>query len=257
MEDERKNCVIIDWLTFSHKLLTVDEIIEILGLSGESWVVEEHSKLRYAMRKTFLHITVHYTPVTHQAGSVCDFVPATIYNPGVCVEMSGQGCREFEEFSKISWSDLLTWIHDESQNTCKVAMPAVGLPYPDVIMKVDAPRNVKVSQISRLDIAYDDFEEKLNIQQLAAETRAYNYTSLLSKHKIIEDAETADPDHVGLSVCFGSKSSNVYFRFYDKRAERAAYDIQIYGLHMVYTVGEELNKGRTYTFYIVHRRGIH
>ena len=89
MEEERKNCVIIDWLTFSHKLLTVDEIIEVLGLSGETWVTEEHSKLRYAMRKTFLHITVHYTPATHQAGSVCDFVPATIYNPGVCVEMSG------------------------------------------------------------------------------------------------------------------------------------------------------------------------
>ena len=78
MEDERKNCVIIDWLTFSHKLLTVDEIIEVLGLSGETWVTEDHSKLRYAMRKTFLHITVHYTPVHYKPGEICDAVPSNI-----------------------------------------------------------------------------------------------------------------------------------------------------------------------------------
>lgn len=226
MDEDRKNCVIIDWLSFSHKLLTVDEMIAVLGLSGESWVDEEHSKLRYERRKIFLHITVHYTPVRYVPGSICQTVPSTIYNPGVCVEFSGQGCREFEEFSSVGWSDLLTWIHDESSNEVKCAMPAEGLPFPDVVMQISVPRSCKVCQISRLDLAYDDFDGVLNINTLAECTRLHNYTSLLSKHSIIEDSEINNPDHTGISVCFGSRSSNVFFRFYDKRVERAAWDLE-------------------------------
>lgn len=139
--------------------------------------------------------------------------------------MSGQGCREFEEFSEKSWCDLLTWLHDESQREIKIAPP--GSTYVDCIIydHVDMIRTVKVAQISRLDLAYDDFEGKLDINVMAAETRAFNYTTILKRYKIIEDSETANPDHVGLSVCFGSKSSNVYFRFYDKRVERERWDL--------------------------------
>ena len=222
MEDQRKNCIIIDWLTFSHKLLTADEVIEVLGLTGENWVEESGSNYRYEKRKCFLHMTVHYTEKNHSG-----------FVPGVCVEMSGQGCREFEEFSEISWSDLLGWIHEESKNPIKIAKPG-SIPV-DMVLGVDVLaydhvadndiHTVKIAQISRLDLAYDDFEGKLDINMMAAETRAFNYTTILKRHKIIEDSETADPDHVGLSVCFGSKSSNVYFRFYDKRVERERWDL--------------------------------
>lgn len=214
MDGERKNCIIIDWLTFSHKLFTVQDAIEVLGLAGESWVDECGSNYRYEKRKTFMHMTIHYTEKNHSA-----------FVPGVCVEMSGQGCREFEEFSSISWCDLLTWLHDESQHEIKIA-PS-GSTYVDCLHydHVNQIRTVKVAQISRLDLAYDDFEGKLDINVMASETRAFNYTTILKRHKIIEDSETANPDHVGLSVCFGSKSSNVYFRFYDKRVERERWDL--------------------------------
>ena len=122
-----KNSIIIDWLTFSSKLFNENSIIKFLGMSGITWKHEFGSKLRYQKRMIFQHIQIHYT----------DSVSENKYNPGICVEMSGQGCREFESFSNIDWSVLLRSICALDQYN-----------------------------ISRIDFAYDDFDNLLPMSQI-------------------------------------------------------------------------------------------
>lgn len=118
----------------------------------------------------------------------------TKYNSGCCVEMSGQGCRAFETFGGKCFPRLL----------------------------FDLQR--MAAHITRLDIAYDDFEGVIDIDEMF---RACNALEFRCKKKAFStqlSATDRDPAHAGKSVCHGSRSSDVFFRCYDKRVERNAQD---------------------------------
>ena len=181
------NCFLFDWLTVSFKTLGYADIIDMICMSGKSWEEQKGgSRLRYAHRIAYDGISIHY--------SDDDDIK---HNQGACLEMSGQGCRDFETFGCGDWSALF-----------------------DDIAESDG-------KITRLDIAYDDFTGLLDLPMIADMARSLRFSSRLQRCSVYWDLiNHNDPDHVSLTVQHGSRSSDCMIRIYDKREERRAYEFE-------------------------------
>ena len=180
-----ENAILYDWFTVTFKDVDKETIIHLLGMDSCSWQASEKgSRMKYANRLEFDGISVHWTPEFDYH-----------HTAGICLEMSGQGCRDYETFGSGDWQALFEF---------------VGL---------------AGGHVTRLDISYDDFQGLLDIKVMAHFARNFWYTSRSQKIRIMEEAEEANSDHVGISVCHGAKSSDIYIRCYDKRAEKHAWDI--------------------------------
>ena len=92
--DEKENIVLYDWLSFTSKKHSPEELIEALGLTHCPWQ-EIKGAHGYRDRKYFSCISIHYNGRDDM---------------GVWCEMSGQGCRTFESLSSRSWESLFAWI---------------------------------------------------------------------------------------------------------------------------------------------------
>ena len=92
--EEKENIVLYDWLSFTSKNHTPEQLIEALGLTHCPWQ-DTKGAHGYRDRKYFSCISVHYNGREDM---------------GVWVELSGQGCRTFESLSAKSWDDLFQWI---------------------------------------------------------------------------------------------------------------------------------------------------
>ena len=123
--------VLIDWLTFSVKKNDPSEVIrEYLGLDPALFQDTGYSLLGYNKVLRFSDICVCYEPRENKH----------FQNMGICVSMSGNGCRAFETMSKLGAKD--------KQGTQSVAFPALFQ-----LLTADETANV-----SRIDIACDDRE---------------------------------------------------------------------------------------------------
>lgn len=91
-----ENIVLYDWLSFTSKYHTPEELIDALGLSHVNWTLTKGAR-GYQDRKYFGSISVHY----HGREDM-----------GVWVEMSGQGCRTFETMSAVGWERLFSFIQE-------------------------------------------------------------------------------------------------------------------------------------------------
>ncbi|MBR5217949.1 MAG: replication initiation factor domain-containing protein [Oscillospiraceae bacterium] len=92
--DSEKDIVLYDWLSFTTKIHTPEEVIEALGLTHVPFQ-EIKGAHGYRDRKYFSSISIHYNG---REGM------------GVWCEMSGQGCRTFETLSQVTWDELFSWI---------------------------------------------------------------------------------------------------------------------------------------------------
>ena len=106
---------------------------------------------------------------------------------GVWCEISGQGCRTFESLSDLpegrKWEKMFQEIYADHMH------------------------------ITRLDVAYDDHIGLLNINQMILNTRLKEYVSKSDYWEVIESSK-------GQSIQFGSPTSEILIRIYDKAAER-------------------------------------
>lgn len=105
---------------------------------------------------------------------------------GVWLEMSGQGCRAFETYSSHKSFEIL---------------------FEEVL---DNPEDLN---ITRLDLAFDDHEGILDIDQICNDAWARNY---ISRSQALDVHYSTD----GNSVTFGKRASEILVRIYDKAAER-------------------------------------
>lgn len=180
-----KNALLYDWFTVSFSGVDKETIIHVLGMDSYPWQTADNgSRLKYASRLYFDGVSVHWTPDN-------DFK----HNAGVCLEMSGHGCRDFETFGHGDWLQLFDFV------------------------------KLTGGQVSRIDIAFDDFTGLIDLNCMAAFARKFWFTSRSQKVRIMEESEDGEPDHLGISVCHGSKSSDLYLRCYDKRVEKHAWEI--------------------------------
>lgn len=111
-------------------------------------------------------------------------------NPGMgaCLDMSGQGCRSFEEYGTGDFDGLFRLFQQ-------------GEGY----------------HVTRLDVSFDDHSGILDINRLFDDTRSKELVSRFRKYGVQEEFDNGRP---GITVYHGSKKSAVLIRIYDKAAER-------------------------------------
>ena len=115
------------------------------------------------------------------------------FNDDIWLEMSGEGCRAFETYSDVDWSVIFNLLTESPEEY----------------------------HVTRLDIAYDDFEKKIDIQNLAAETFKNNFITKFKDAEVISKVRSG-----AITINYGSRGSNTFFRCYDKKKERKREDIE-------------------------------
>lgn len=104
---------------------------------------------------------------------------------GIWLEMSGQGCRAFETFGSGDYETLFSEVFE----------------------------NPGDMNITRLDVAFDEHSGLLDIAEICEDTRKQEYVSRFQGWEVVDSDK-------GSSVTFGSRSSEILIRIYDKAAER-------------------------------------
>lgn len=184
-----ENLILFDWLTFTSHCDSPETIMELLGLQEVSWQQMPKGRNGYRQRYFFENISILYDGAD---------------NMGVCVDMSGQGCRAFETYSSIGWGllrHLVTYSSDYN--------------------------------ITRLDMAFDDHTGILDIDVLRDDTDDHRYVSKSRTWKV-------EYGSAGTTIYHGSPKSNMYIRIYDKAAEQAAKSDDPHALEDVHWIRVEL-----------------
>lgn len=174
---DRVNNILIDWLSFTSKSLSLSQILDLLGFEDSDSILWQRCNGFYGYRDriNFDGINIHYNPFKIEMG--------------ILVEMSGKGCRRFEESSSINFSSLFHTLVSDSDDF----------------------------NITRLDVAYDDFESILDVNQIISDVHNFNFVSKFQARSIRIEEHAG---HTGQTVYFGSQKSAVMFRLYDKAYER-------------------------------------
>ena len=176
--------VLIDWLTFSVKREDPSEVIrEYLGLDPALFQDTGYSLLGYNKVLRFSDICVCYEPRENKH----------FQNMGVCVSMSGNGCRTFETMSKLGAKD--------KQGTQSVAFPALFR-----LLTADETANC------------DDREGYLDMYEIIDRTRSNKINSRLLRRTI--NFSLNGKDKAGATVYIGASSSDFRVRIYDKALEQ-------------------------------------
>lgn len=193
----QSNLFLIDWLTVTFKSDTVISVIAMLGLDSACFVEKQSFKNGYPLDTFFSDIHIwsgaddpqYYKAGYNKKGRWVTAEEKARDDMGVCLNLSGKGCRAFEEHSKVGWIDLIKRIFQHNGN------------------------------ITRLDLAYDDHMGVIDIYRFASDIRDRNYRSKSKKAKILW-SDDQELDVQGLTVYVGKECSDVFIRVYDKAAER-------------------------------------
>lgn len=176
------NKIIYDYLSFTTKMHDITDVLVLLGFEG---VTFEHLNGFYGYKDRLYYEGVHI----HHNGHNVDM--------GICVEMSGKGCRTFETDGNGDYDRIISLILKN---------------YSDVAEK-------RKMNITRLDVAYDDFHGKLNLPLLIREAQLGNFVARFEKWEVRFGSDGATVEH-------GSMKSDVFVRIYDKKAERKRTDLE-------------------------------
>lgn len=189
--------VLIDWLTFSVSTkrygenkshvdvseFTPQEVIKhFLGMDPFLFQETGAPLPGYACALSFNGIFVAYEPRENDH----------FKNMGICVSMSGNGCRTFESMSTFG------------------PVPFDSLSQ----LLADTPG----SNVSRIDIACDDHSGVLDMDVMLEKVRLNNINSRMSKRRIVTGWDGLDKD--GSTIYIGSEKSAFRLRVYDKALEQ-------------------------------------
>ncbi len=175
-----ENIVIIDWITFTSKIWSLEQIKGFLKLDNQQWDLADYGRYGYKRREVFNGVSILYDGRLNENGED---------DMGICVEISGQGCRALESFGNIEWFPFISFLLDEFNEF----------------------------KVTRLDVAYDDHTGILDKFRLKLDTDDGNYRSKFRSWEILYGSR-------GFSIYHGSKQSQVMIRIYDKAAERGLLD---------------------------------
>ena len=166
----------VDWLQVTFKnVSSVHDIVHLLGLNFDDFTEFENGKYGFTSHIRFGHIAIYYS-----------YKEDSYFH----LEITGQGCRELEQFGKHDWLTLL------------------GL-----ILMLDV-------NITRFDIAVDDFKGYFKFSQLIKKIKKGHVRSRFRKARVLEDIVLNDGSTAGTTIYFGSPKSDIQIRIYDKLKER-------------------------------------
>lgn len=185
--------VLIDWLTFSVKETDPNKVIETyLGMDPALFQDTGYSLMGYSKVMRFSDILVC------SEGREDDYFK----DMGVCVSMSGNGCRTFETMSKLSLE-----VKDK-QGTSSVAFPAL---FQLLASDVDA-------NVSRIDIACDDRAGYLDMDAILTKIQGNEVNSRMTKRSTVISFDGTRRN--GATAYLGAASSSFRVRIYDKALEQ-------------------------------------
>lgn len=180
------NIILVDWFSFTLKELDLHTIIGWLGLNSIDWV-ECKGHYGYSAAKFYGGMWILYEGRE---------------NMGICVEFSGQGCRQYETSGNRPLHQL-----------------------------VNDVASIPTANITRLDIAFDDVDhdgdgllDVRKIERLARHDRYISKFGIRSGEWSGKHTDGSDKNPLAYSVYFGSPRSDVRFRIYDKAQERGGLD---------------------------------
>ena len=187
--------VLVDWLTFSIKNIQEPQevIIKYLGLDPVLFQEAPYGLMGYQRVLVFSNIQVLYEPREN------DY----FRDMGVCVTMSGNGCRAFETMSKLTFEGAA-----DKQGTKSVAFPVLFQ-----LLAADENAN-----ISRIDIACDDREGYLCMDDIVRKVQDNEINSRMAKRTVMVSYDGTQRS--GTTVYIGAESSSFRIRIYDKALEQ-------------------------------------
>ena len=196
----QNNLFLIDWLTFVAHGDTVEYLKWLLGLDSPSipWETTEKFRNGYPLQTYWNGITISYGADDERFYKDPTKVRRDM---GICVNLSGKGCRAFETYGSGDWNRLFSYLCRDT----------------DVIAREHL--QFKRYNITRLDIAYDDHIGLLDMQQLERDTRERSYVSRAKYAEVIW-SDRQEEDIQGMTIQVGSDKSDIKIRIYDKAAER-------------------------------------
>ncbi|EKA2549758.1 replication initiation factor domain-containing protein [Listeria monocytogenes] len=181
MTKKQELTAMIDYLRVSFKTHDLDLIIEkVLHIKKEYMLEKETGRYGYIGTFELDMIKVYYSAPEDERG--------------VLIELSGQGCRQFESFLaclKQSWFEFL--------QTC-----------------IDFQGN-----FTRLDVAIDDRKTYLNIPTLLNKAHKAECISKFNNYDFNGSGDLTSGLEKGTTLYLGSKKSEMYFCFYEKNYEQA------------------------------------
>ncbi len=183
--DKIKNRFLVDWFTFTTKIHNLGEIKDILGLSAVEWI-------DFCGRSYGYSNQIFYGGIRILWGGHDDEM-------GLCVEMSGQGCRTYESYGRGDWAFLAAFVMSFS---------------------------IKKVHLTRIDIAFDDRTGILDLNQILSDSDCRYWRGLFRSGELYKGIGDKKGQN---SVIFGSRQSMVRLRIYDKAQERGF----IGGLHWI------------------------
>lgn len=178
-----ENVILFDWLTVTCKEDEPWYWVSLLHMEDVSWAPMEKGRNGYKSGIYFGNISILYDG-----------------NPdmGICLDMSGQGCRSFEEYGSGDFVGLFQLFSQDER-----------------------------FHITRLDVAFDDHTGILDIRQLFHDTddqdEGQQFVSKFRKSKIEKSFKDG---RSGISIYHGSEQSDILIRIYDKAAERGLPETQ-------------------------------
>ena len=153
--------VLIDWLTFSVKTKDPSEVIKkYLGMDPAVFQDPGFGLLGYQRVLRFSDICVCYESREN------DY----FRDMGVCVSMSGNGCRAFETMSKLTFEGA-----KDKQGTESVAFPVL----------FQLLSSEETANISRIDIACDYREDYLCMDDIVRKVQDNEVNSRMSKRSVV------------------------------------------------------------------------
>lgn len=167
-----KSRVMLDWCGFT--VPSENHAFSCLGIEKESFTPLESGAMGYSKTYILGHIKIYYE------GSI---------DMGCHVDMSGQGCREFESF-KIPWWELASKVFQCS------------------------------GKFTRIDLALDDFDKRLRLTTMEAKIRRGAVSSIFKKARSLKEYLIEDGSFTGKTLYFGSSTSRLQIRVYDKTLEQ-------------------------------------
>jgi phage replication initiation protein len=173
----------LDWLqvTFLGTSNPLDVIV-ILGMQESDFETKEIGKFGYKFHMRNGHIAIYYSDDL----------------PHCHLEITGQGCREYEARKLFDWTELLGMI-----------LMLEGI------------------NITRLDLAVDDFKGYFKIQTLYQKLRRAHARSKFKTYRYMTKGKISEREVSGHTVYLGDPSSRLMVRFYDKLLERISKGVEV------------------------------
>lgn len=185
--------VLIDWLTFTVKTDNPREVIkDWLGMDSDLFEEQGFGLMGYQRSMKFSDILICYE------GRENSVFP----DMGVCVSMSGNGCRSFETMSKLTVDDA------DAQESESVAFLSLFR----MIAASDR------AHVTRLDVSCDDKKEILPMDEIIRCVMDNDINSRSTRRSVV--FSYAGQGKSGATAYIGAPSSDFRVRIYDKALEQ-------------------------------------